>query len=413
MKRGNQALWLIIGISIVASVAMILIKGPQTLLDTDSYLAAWKTLSEGRIDVLRTPVYPAFLGFCQTVFGEKVLYGAVIIQYLVFLFAVRAFYILINQLCDCPTFNFYTTLFFAVAPCFLMWNNYVMTESFAISLVLFLLLALYRIETKRKWSALLTVTVTLLLLVFLRPSFIYLLPVLLLAFILLLARPQHRGIALGGIGSVVVTALLYAGYCHAFQRQYGVFAPSNVSLINSFYMARFDAVLDTAVISSPDVRQAVAESYRKEGTQPMKYDKDETEIIDDFYRFQLSDIRQAISTSVKAHPTDCLKRVGARVYYSAKHSLFSFFTFGPNLGMAYSLLIITGILLFFILLKHGIGGMPWTLSIAWMCAAANAVTMIVGAQAEWHRLFMPVVSIILILTAWFWVQIKQHEIHNR
>ena len=69
MKK-NKDLAIIYAYAIASSSILILGWGVQETFDSSSYISAWDSFNNGKIDMLRTPVYPVFLGVMKIIFGE-------------------------------------------------------------------------------------------------------------------------------------------------------------------------------------------------------------------------------------------------------------------------------------------------------------------------------------------------------
>ena len=101
----------------VVCVLCALLFHPIEFNDTPSYLKAWESLSSGQWDTFRTPLYPAFLGCLQTLFGKAWKWAAVIIQYAIFLLSIKYFHLLAAGLLK-EKWALITTAFYAIYPTF-------------------------------------------------------------------------------------------------------------------------------------------------------------------------------------------------------------------------------------------------------------------------------------------------------
>lgn len=89
----NKDLKIILVFSTLLSVLLIAVYGVINYYDSTSYIDAWNSLKEGRLDSLRTPVYPVFLHVMSVIFGQRFfLFGAICVQHLVFIVSLYYFY---------------------------------------------------------------------------------------------------------------------------------------------------------------------------------------------------------------------------------------------------------------------------------------------------------------------------------
>ena len=79
-------------ISVAVCFLCALVFHPIEYNDTPSYLSAWNTLSSGRWDTFRTPLYPVVLGVARNLLGKVWKWGVMIIQYGVFLLSIKYFH---------------------------------------------------------------------------------------------------------------------------------------------------------------------------------------------------------------------------------------------------------------------------------------------------------------------------------
>jgi len=129
----------IYAIAIPYCLLLILKCGRQWDYDTDSYVAAWETISSLHLDLWRTPIYPLFIGLTKFLFGSYFLIVGTVIQHLIFLISIRYFYKLAQGVVKSERSAWWATAFYALYPCVATWNCFNLTEPFAIYSMIFML----------------------------------------------------------------------------------------------------------------------------------------------------------------------------------------------------------------------------------------------------------------------------------
>ncbi|MGM9803632.1 MAG: hypothetical protein ACI308_05585 [Muribaculaceae bacterium] len=200
--------------------------------DTGTYIEAARVIFSGRIDELRTPVYPIL---CQIFTLGKYINGF----YLLIALQLGVFYVSI--------YYFYKSLSLftnrisikCISTCLYAWNipvieyaTIILTESLTISLIVILIYMLIAIiQAKASRAICIAAPILLLLLILLRPFCLCLIPVLAIAYFYAFCKKRLQHVMPSLISCIVATLLLLA-YCTAYKMQYGKFALSNVTSIN-------------------------------------------------------------------------------------------------------------------------------------------------------------------------------------
>lgn len=174
----------------------------------------------------RTPIYPAFLKICFWVFGENYLRYVSYIQLIVSFVSLFFFRRAIAEICTNNKVQYILTGVYALSTCIFGWNFDILTESFALSGTT--IWSYYFIKfIKSKGDEYPGINIVLLLvLVFLRPSFLLLWAGFIVVAILLnlcIGRKRLRRVNIFAIVSFV----LIIGYSFAFYQANGIFSISN------------------------------------------------------------------------------------------------------------------------------------------------------------------------------------------
>lgn len=395
-------------LSIICSLLLIVCWGGQITYDGPSYITAWNSFSQGNIDVLRTPIYPIYLGIIKTLFGESSFQIIVIcIQHLIFLLSIRYFYKVALFVNPSKNAAFWLTLLYAVLLPISSLSNYILTESFAISGMVFLCYFLIRLFKSPTILLASICSFILLFLIFLRPSFIYIFPVLLLLLLIIILRYKLSKIIFYQILPLFVSITCILIYMKAFEKRYGVFALSSVSTINQYYMARQYGLLNIEEISNKSLRNDLLESFEKNGIRTEDADLLWDEANEMCDKYQLKEINEVIYQSYKTNKIGYIKSIVGRLYRSSQNCIFTYnpsFKFsaftdilGLNLKINFLylfLIIYTCILTFWIFAKKTL---PLLSILFLLIGISNITVAIVGAQADWGRLILPSMPLYLLM----------------
>ena len=390
--------------AVICSVILVFGWGVLTSPDSVTYINAWDNYSVGKLDMLRTPIYPIFLGAVKVIFGERMFcMVAICIQHLLFLISIRYFYKLAHLLSNSANITFWLTLFYAIIPPITTWNNYILTESFAISGTVFLVYVAIKIFEGFKLFYTVYFTVLLSILVLLRPALIYLLPVFAVIWIYFFFK-KANAIGLGGTCGVLIATICLLTHMKAFEKEYGIFASSSVNTVNQTHISRQYGLLNPDVIDNPKLKADIIASYEKYGREMEDYELAGREAGRLFRDYDLKTKNDAIYASYKSYPTQWVKKCFGRLYRSAKKSLFLtmaggfatiFDAIGFNLNTLYLFLIIYIIILsYWTLYKRRLSVISFLL---YMLGVSNIIVSIIGAQGEWERLILPSMPLYLLM----------------
>lgn len=404
----SKHLGFIYAIAIICSVVLIIGYGVQNTPDTTSYINAWDNYLEGKLDMLRTPVYPIFLGICRTVLGtSNFQLSAIIVQHIVFLISICYFNKSVVYLLGDRKLSFWITFFYAICPGFISWNNYILTEPFALAGMVFLLYCSIKLYVRPTCQIALTYTFWLLFLIFLRPSFLYLIPVYLCLWLLLGYR--NKKLLIYGISCTMAVVCLEGFYIYEFKQMYGVYTPSSVSSINQYYIIRQHGLISIDYIDNKDLKQEIDNSIKTKG-----FFLEDDEVLwhegDDLVKkYGLVDVQNIISTSLRLYPVELIKKAGGRAVraislplchnnLSTNGAVFLSFVLNfLNIGYLYTLLLIYLFIVFYWLFRKGV--VPVFSLLIFMLGSCNLILVIIGAPAAWNRLILPSMPLYLLMFA--------------
>lgn len=397
--------WTVAFVAVAVTLYILVFDSVGTSGDTPSYINAWKSISSGHIDLIRTPVYPCLIGLCKAIAGGNgMLLMVFVIQNIVACIASWYFYKLALRVLHSDTVAFISALILICLPLFTLFRSYILTESLSISGLVFLVYCAIRLYDGGSKANIIGVAFWLFFLIFMRPSFLYLLPVLLVAFVLMAIK--KRGLRLNAVLGIVVVALVSAStlaYMSAFKRSYGVFTCTRVGIINDLCMMNFDGSLDPDKSPSPQLAKNITYIYDTYGRGP-SYDKMTSKALEqDFdslvlYSWDLPTLSATVhgSKTLKNQLQGVLIRchylMGAEVR-DGKPALVVFFNYAIICGF----LTVLVYALFIVVYIFRYRELPWISFLLLMLGVSNIIVTVVGAQAEWPRLVYPSKFIYLLM----------------
>lgn len=401
MKK-NKDLIVIYIVAFVVYVITFLNNGVVETPDSPTYISAWEVISNGRIDMFRTPVYPIYLGIMKFIFGlsyYKIM--AIIGQYILFFFSIYIFYNISQRFFSQSKIHFGITLIYGICPSIYQYCSMIMTETMAVSGCVFLIYCLCHLydEYSLKWSIFYTLTV--LFLIMLRPSFVYVFPVLIIAFLLILRNRQKKKQAVMGFVGLAISSVFLLSYMATFNHNYGIFSSSAVGVINRFYIQRQYGLIDVESISNDDFREEIENNIQLHGVRHDNLDSLWEETYKYIDKYGVKDVNDVINCSFRSHPWLNISKVGGRfiksaytpaIYIYPHVKLFDLF-FIYLFGFVYTILMIC-----WIIQKREI---PWMSSFLYLLCLGNLVMIIAGAQDQWGRLFAPSLPLCLLLVGQF------------
>lgn len=195
--------------------------------DTQFYLSAIENISKEKIDCLRTPVYPLFLKLCSVKGGDNLVFFVTIVQSFVFLISIFFFFSTAKKIFNSTNIAKLITLLYILSPV-PNWCSMILTESLSISGMVIIMYYIVLFIEKTSWKLGLLISIILLLLIFLRPTFIIFLvitPVIFLLNCLFLKNYKFKKLYFSLL-VVVIPLCCYLLYCKEYEKEYGIFTSS-------------------------------------------------------------------------------------------------------------------------------------------------------------------------------------------
>ena len=238
-------------------------------------------------------------------------------------------------------------------------NNALLTESFSISGLVLLLYTAIKLYKKPRVAYAALHTLFLLFLIFLRPIFIYLLPVFVLFWVILIRKKDLHLSAMYGLGSALIALSCVLLYMQEFKRDHGVFALTNVNTYNQLFITRQSGLLKSKYIKDNAFKEDVERCYLLHGPKCLEIDG---EIANWLNKYDINMLNDAISSSYKEDPAKSLSSIYDRVYGETVLTLdwiipmpdvvrkfFKFFSI--DLGTLFLFILIFGVLLLIAIIK--------------------------------------------------------------
>lgn len=400
--KGNKAFIITLLCSVVMAIVLTIFNPVVQLFDSTSYFDAWASLGQGHLDMLRTPVYPFILHLMQILFKAESLLATVFLQYLVFFLSVWYFYRLAIFFCS-KSASFWIALIYAASPAICVWNNHIMTESFAISGFVILLYLAHRLLQSPSAGKAVLFTAQSLFLLLLRPGFVYILPVF-AAFALLLFFQKKRRAATLFMAGVLVASFCLLGYMGAFKKEYGVFAPSSVSIINQYSIARNFGYLNPEDAPDSLLKKELIAIFEDHGDRVDNASIATHEAFGLCQRHQLTDLQSTVTAGKRKAPVKVLKGLLVRLYSSCMGPVFASWipsigrlsrAFSPSIGLLYLFLFVYIILFGVQVIRTR--ELPPYCTLFLMLGVSCIIVSVVGAQNDWGRLIAPSIPIWLLL----------------
>lgn len=419
-KNGSdrQQLTAIYMLALLATVFMVTFFSIRITPDTEGYFCAGEIFASGSIDYLRTPVYPFVCHLAHTICDQRPNYIIAAIQLVVFYISVFFMYRLCGLMINSHGIKFFVSAFYACAPNFLLPAYAILSESLSISLLIIFCYSV--IQNHRTGLIRYTMSNFLLLftLVFLRPIFIFLFPILLILWLIAAKEKSLRKSAVVNLCFLAVLCGIYLSYCKAFENKYGIFSTSIVSDINQYDILRNNGIFDIEVIMDEKMRADV-KTWMVEYKDSVDHNVFHwTEMYTFQNKYGYAAFHKFVHDNIKQHLAEYIHGKFANDWRNSLGDN-SFCVFGHYTDCG---IVIHSISVYTLLLQHllpfntlfltlMLGGitfavlgirqrkLPITSYFLWLIVVANMFAAFVGAQAEYARLILPCMPLMLIIIA--------------
>jgi len=376
--------------------------------DTATYINYPVNILKGETDGLRTPVYPYFIKLVG-LFGQQNLMDHVVIAQIIISFlAIILFYNIVNACFKQRGVVSAATLLYGVLLPVINFDKLVLTESLSINCsLLFIYMGvkyLQRPGSARAWVLTLFVFVCIML----RPSFIYLLPLMVVFWIsrLLFFRKDWK-MCLSGLAASAVVMLLITGYARLNKKNHNFNGISVVSNNNEM------AVIVSANIyeygNDPEITEAVKANLDLQRKATGKPARGESLLL----KFEPDRVHQFIITCIKNQPAAFALAIGGKLidlqtlniftnyaghklsYLAFRMNNIEYLLFCVTFNILYIFIVVTLLLTITVWFKNK--QIPWLNLLLWSLIFAQVAVAIIGGYSEYPRLILPAMPALIIL----------------
>lgn len=334
--------------------------------DTKSYFDAWEVIKAGKLDALRTPVYPVLIGVLSDLLGYKIaVYVVWAIQWGVFYVSVRYFRAICELFVRSKALCVISVMIYAFSRGSIVYNCGLVTESLAHSGLVFMVYCAIKFYRQKTYRMAGWITLWLFFEIYLRPIFVFMIPVTALYLIGMLFKSENkvRKLVLTALAGVVVCAVSLVLYAVKMKDRYGAPAITYVSYIN--FLSEIEIECGESVIDDDMDWEDIYLTYKDYRS---KYGDDIPLFVKDNFVKSLT------------YPIIPGRKMSERLT--------------PKLWMLYFVIFVFLISLFF--RKNERYRPEWFLL---SVIISNIIVAIVGAHDEWGRLTYPSQWIALLMIA--------------
>lgn len=377
--------------------------------DTPFYFLAGDNLWNGQLDCLRTPVYPFLLKLFNVCFGDRGgIIGIIVLQSIVYLISVASLRNVSRFIIHSHFIQEIVSLLYVVciAP---GWCNELMTESLSISGCIIITDLVCRYVNKPSLRLSIGVFILTLLLIFLRPSFIFLFAILPFVWFVLWIRNNHRLMQTISLVLTLFCIVTYFGYCKAYEKKYGVFTSSISFVCNDIYNLKRSGVWDIEKVNNPEAK-LVLHNIDKQWVG--NYSPVYNTISSDHKSLQLisdgcNEMKEGSKKTLRQHQVMITASSFDKRFNSSvnTHTPLSAILFGSSLFLAlplsifYSIVFISCLALIVYFFQRRT--IPLLAAVLIIITTAQCVGILLYASEAHERLLLPVYPLFLMLLGLF------------
>ncbi len=406
LNDDKQNVRIILAVAAVIAVVVLLFNGIICTPDSESYDDAWRNIRCFSIDFSRTPVYPVFIGVCQTLFGEK--YGdvgVVATQAIIFLISIYYFYKACIILTNSSKIAFWTTSFYALNPNVSSWYCCYLTESLSTSgMVILIYLSLKSIQSNSTRYPIAS-SVILCLLIFMRPAFLFLLPLYFLFWsVLFFVKHPHRKAYVVGFCGTLFVSFMMIGYCYVFQGKYGVFTSSQIGLLNEYISYRNINAINPNATSNEELHRYVENALKE---NPIAPGEGFEEVLYITEKYKLTELKELIDGS-KSVGTE-IQKIVTNVHHSFSGAVLTnsfvetkeihFLSSCSGILIKPFIFLILALSCLWVYYVARAREIPIATALLLGCCLGLYVLVMIGAPGEFGRLLLPIMPCYFLLIA--------------
>ena len=237
------------GISMIAW-QMAVCGGVSEASDTASYLSAWNVLKTFHPDKMRPPVYPLLIGPVFDMFGTKAgLLAMLAIQWCIWIIGCRCTWLTIRHFGASSTIASSVIALIVLFPGTWVMNNLLQTDGPATGLIPLLIWQTILYLNKQRVSYVIYGGMLLMILIFLKPQFLFIIPIWAITWISLTSGNRHHLYLSIAITLAAITSLsIYKWSLYKCYRQNNI---TIVAPINNYYSLRMAGIIRADEIEDP------------------------------------------------------------------------------------------------------------------------------------------------------------------
>ena len=360
---------------------------------------------KGEVDAFRTPIYPYIAKFVSMFTRDTMVKfkSIALLQEIVSLISVIVLHKTLKKIFKKQIVIDIATIFYACLPAIFTYNRVMLTESLSISLfVMYFSLIIRYIQEPTNRSTIYIGLYTFLL-IMLRPSFIYLGIALAIIFVMMfILKKENKEQAVLGAGTLVCVGLAILGYCYLNKKQNNIFAISNVTHIN-----QLDTVIAMGIYNTRDAQdQGIIDiiEQKLDGDSKIWFRATTTEIMTKYTPDEVDAyLKRCINNNFSIYLKKTIEKVlniivtpCDQIYLAVKGNRI----IPPILYFAiiYIYIAFEIIYILFQIIKNK--KIYFESILMFLFIAGQLATIILGAQAEYSRLFVTALPIVIIAIAW-------------
>lgn len=401
--------------TVFSALVLIYHHGPAFHYDTFTYEHAAVTLSQGEVDLWRTPLYPYLILFFRYLFGSAGPVMLCVFQQLLFLLSVMLLRHILRIAGTGRRTGIILTAFYLFVPYLVSWWYMCHIATELVSCFLFMLLGWLSIRIivnpgSLKISDALWIALLLFLMVAVRPANIYLLPVYALIWLIVIISPKWRTAAgLVGLAGVIAVSAAVWEYRSAIKSRYGYDGITIISYINNYHFVRHYGLMKPELVGNPELRRMLHDfnAFSDEDRYlPVNHYFNETHALLQIDSCAV-EMQHVVNKALVHDPANTGRALTSRLRADVSSNLLTInpdrwiyvalVPYMPNMGCVYLFLLIclAGIIVMWIRRRR----FPWLVAYLWGMVFTSHIAAMLGAMSDWARLTYGSFPFLLLLFA--------------
>lgn len=389
------------------------LSSPWVYPDTETYYDAWNVIKSGSIDVVRTPVYPTFIGLIRELFPTCYWFIIIFLQHLLFISSIRPFYLIAKIVSQNKITAYWTSMTYVLLPLFSSWANLELTEAICVSFAVwttYFVICLYKYTSFIIFAKL---TFFLLLLLFLRPAMLFYLMVIVAVVLYAIAKGKIKP-AVFCMLVLVICVGSYVWYVNQIHAKYGIWSPTSVTLSNRYQCGRYVGIITPDGIENKNLKADIAR-FTNGSKRSVSY-ADKAKVVKEYNdslktKYELHELESFINHQYsKRFIHNIVIIIYHNFFTTLNIPLFDNYFRHKNFCIHWPLNVLGESVLFgwlYVFLFIYIIWILWQIKhkkrlsnsalMLFFIIVLNLFTVLYGAQDEWNRLMLPSMPFFLII----------------